>query len=287
MKHTIHWEWESSDIALGVDEVGNGASVVLLPALSSISTRDEMRPLFDKLSSRFHVTTVDWPGFGDQARPRKNWSPDSLSAFLDWFLSEVVPPPHAVIAAGHAATYALHQAAYHSGTIERLALIAPTWRGPLPTMMDGNRPWFARVRTAIDHPVLGPLLYRLNVSRFVISKMASGHVYSDPHWLAGDRLGAKLAVTRAEGARHGSVRFVTGALDRVGSRAAFVDLARRANVPILVIYGRDTPKKSRAEMEALGYISTVQLAQLPAGKLAVHEELPDAVAGTIVPFLCD
>jgi pimeloyl-ACP methyl ester carboxylesterase len=287
MKQTIHWEWESSDIALGVDEVGNGASVVLLPALSSISTRDEMRPLFDKLSSRFHVTTVDWPGFGDRARPRKNWSPDSLSAFLDWFLSEVVAPPHAVIAAGHAATYALHQAAYHPGTIERLALIAPTWRGPLPTMMDGNRPWFVRVRTAIDHPVFGPLLYRLNVSRFVISKMASGHVYSDPGWLAGDRLAAKLAVTRAEGARHGSVRFVTGALDRVGSRTAFVDLARQADVPILVIYGRDTPKKSRAEMEALGNVPTVRVAQLPTGKLAVYEEFPDAVAGSIVPFLSD
>jgi hypothetical protein len=75
MKQTIHWEWESSDIALGVNEVGNGASVVLLPALSSISTRDEMRPLFDKPSSRFHVTTVDWPGFGDRARPRKKLVP--------------------------------------------------------------------------------------------------------------------------------------------------------------------------------------------------------------------
>jgi hypothetical protein len=42
MKQTIHWEWESSDIALGVDEAGNGASVVLLPALSSISRPPKM-----------------------------------------------------------------------------------------------------------------------------------------------------------------------------------------------------------------------------------------------------
>src|SRR5262249_6060025 len=161
--------------------------VVLLPALSSISTRGEMLPLFERLSSHFRVATIDWPGFGDQARPRHNWSPEILSVFLEWFLSETVPPPHAVVAAGHAATYALYQAAYRRGAIEALALIAPTWRGPLPTMMGGRRPWFARVRTAIDHPIVGPLLYRLNVSRLVLTKMARGHVYSDPDWLSRSR----------------------------------------------------------------------------------------------------
>jgi pimeloyl-ACP methyl ester carboxylesterase len=268
-----------------MDEAGTGPSVVLLPALSSISTRQEMLPLLDRLSSQFRVSTVDWPGFGEVARPREDWSPDLLSAFLDWFLSEIALPPHAIVAAGHAATYALHHAVHRPGTVNRLALIAPTWRGPLPTMMDGARQWFARVRAVIDAPVIGPLLYRLNVSGFVVSRMARGHVYSDPAWLTGDRLVEKLAVTRTEGARYGSVRFVTGALDRIDTRAAFLDLARRANAPVLVIYGADTPRKSRAEMEALRDVPNVRLNQLSAGKLAVHEELPDAVAGTIEPFL--
>jgi pimeloyl-ACP methyl ester carboxylesterase len=246
-----------------------------------------MLPLLNRLSSQFRVSTVDWPGFGDLARPREDWSPDILSAFLEWFLREIVSPPHAIIAAGHAATYALHQAVYCPGTVERLVLIAPTWRGPLPTMMDSERPWFARVQAAIDHPVIGPLLYRLNVSRFVVSRMAREHVYSDLGWLTGDRLARKLAITRAEGARYGSVRFVTGALDRVDNRVAFLDLARRANVPVLVIYGASTPRKSRAEIEALRDVPKVRLNQLSAGKLAIHEELPDSVTSAILPFLSD
>ena len=282
MRRTIRWKG-NSEIILGMDEAGTGPSVVLLPALSSISTRQEMLPLLDRLSSQFRVSTVDWPGFGEVARPREDWS--LLSAFLDWFLSEIALPPHAIVAAGHAATYALHHAVHRPGTVNRLALIAPTWRGPLPTMMDGARQWFARVRAVIDAPVIGPLLYRLNVSGFVVSRMARGHVYSDPAWLTIDRLVEKLAVTRTEGARYGSVRFVTGALDRIDTRAAFLDLARRANAPVLVIYGADTPRKSRAEMEALRDVPNVRLNQLSAGKLAVHEELPDAVAGTIEPFL--
>jgi pimeloyl-ACP methyl ester carboxylesterase len=196
-----------------------------------------MRPLFDRLAPSFRVVTVDWPGFGDQTRPRVDWTPQALSTFLDWFLNEVVPPPHSIIAAGHAAGYALQHAASKPGTIERLALIAPTWRGPFPTMMGGQRPWFARVRAAVDRRGIGQALYRLNVSRFVVANMAREHVYSDPDWLTGDRLAEKLAVTRAPAARHGSVRFVTGGLDLVANREAFLDLAQRASVPILLVYG--------------------------------------------------
>lgn len=281
----IRCKWEGVQVSLGVDEAGDGRSIVLLPALSSISTRAEMRPLFDGLALRFRVSTVDWPGFGDLARPRANWSPDLLSAFLNWFLNEIVPPPHAVVAAGHAATYALYQAVYQPGTIERLVLLSPTWRGPFPTMMGGQRPWFGRIRNAVDNAAIGPLLYRLNVSQPIIKKMARQHVYSDPHWLAGDRLKRKLAVTAAPGARHASVRFVTGGLDRVDSRAAFHDLARRANVPILVVYGEQTPPKSRAEIEALASLPSVEVERLPYGKLSIHEEYPEMIRNVVVTFL--
>ncbi len=115
--------------------------------------------------------------------------------------------------------------------------------------------------------------------------MAKEHVYSNPDWLGGDRLAAKLAVTRRPGARHASVRFVSGGLDRVESRAAFLDLARRSDVPILVVYGDETPPKSRAEMKALAELPEIQVQRLAKGKLSIHEEFPDAVASTILPFL--
>jgi pimeloyl-ACP methyl ester carboxylesterase len=281
----IRWAWKGIEVALDMDNAGNGPTVILLPALSSISTRDEMRPLFDRLAPSFRVVTVDWPGFGDESRPQIDWTPEALSAFLNWFLSEIVPPPHSIIAAGHGAGYALQHAVSKPGTIEHLALIAPTWRGPLPTMIGGHRPWFAQVRHAVDRRITGPILYRLNVSRFVVTRMANEHVYCDPLWLTGDRLAAKLAVTRAPGARHASVRFVTGSLDLVADRIAFLDLAQRARVPVLVIYGDQTPAKSRREMEALCALPNVSAKRLPIGKLSLHEEFPDPVADAVAPFL--
>jgi pimeloyl-ACP methyl ester carboxylesterase len=173
------------------------------------------------------------------------------------------------------------------GTADRLVLVAQTRRGPLPTVMGGQKPWFGPVRAAVDQAVIGPPLYRLNGSRFVVSKMAREHVYSDPDWLTGDRMAAKLAITRARGARHASVRFVTGCLDPVNSREAFLDLARRANVPIPVVYGDETPAKSRAEIEALAALPMVRATRLRKGKLAIHEEFPDEVGRLVSAFLAE
>ena len=81
------------------------------------------------------------------------------------------------------------------------------------------------------------------------------------------------------------MRFVTGASDRVDSRKALLELAGAANVPILVVYGAQTPRKSRLKMEAMAELSKVQVKRLAKYKLAVHEEFPDAIAGAIIPFL--
>src|SRR5262249_45446053 len=110
---------------------------------------------------------------------------------------------------------------------------------------------------------------------------------TDRAWLSGQRLSDKLAITRTQGARFGSVRFVTGGLDRVESRTSFLDLARRADVPILVIYGDETPRKSRAEIEALAEIPGVRIERLQKGKLAIHEEFPDPVADAAMAFLSE
>jgi pimeloyl-ACP methyl ester carboxylesterase len=268
-----------------VDEAGSGVSVLLLPALSSISTRREMHPLMTRLATRAHVIAPDWPGFGDQPRPPIAWTPDALSSFLAHFADKEVPALHGTIAAGHAATYALHLAAQRPGILGRLVLIAPTWRGPLPTMANGDRPFFSTIRRMIGLPVIGPLLYHLNVNPFVVRMMIAGHVYSDPRVLSAEQKKDKQRVIEAPGARFGSAAFVTGGLDRVDSREMFLDLASRAERAVLVAYGAEAPPKSRAEMEALARLPTVASFVAPRGKLGVHEEYPGALSPAIEAFL--
>lgn len=283
----LQWNWRGETIRLGADASGTGPKVLLLPALSSISSRREMQALQERLARRYSTLSVDWPGFGDAARPQVDWTPDAYAAFLAFLLTSVIANPHAIIAAGHAATYVLKHAAGAPEATARLVLIAPTWRGPLPTMLGGHRPFFDRLCRLVDRPGLGPLIYRLNVNRVVVRRMGAGHVYADPAFLSEERLRQKLNVVRAPGARFASVRFVTGRLDPLASREAFLDLARRAAVPILLVYGAETPPRSRAEMEALAAVPSIRTARLSQGKLAVHEEFPDATFNAIGPFLAE
>src|SRR5262249_2871461 len=229
--------WRGKTIRLASDASGSGPTVLLLPALSSISSRREMRPLQERLAPRYSTLAVDWPGFGDASRPQVDWGPQAYADFLAFLLSSVMVEPHAIIAAGHAATYVLAHAANVSPPKRRLVRAARAGRGPRPPSRGGHGPSFDRLRGLVAPPAPGPLVSRLTANRLAVRYMGAGHVYADPAFLAGERLRDKLAVVRAPGARFASVRFVTGRLDPLARREAFLDLARRAATPILVLYG--------------------------------------------------
>ena len=280
---TFAWSWSGTELSCALTRRGTGARALLLPALSSISTRAEMAPLQALLSERFETVAPDWPGFGTNDKPRVAWTPAAMAAWLDHVLSRVVPDPTLIVAAGHAAGYLLRQFAGDPARAPQLVLVAPTWRGPLPTMM-GRRPgWLARVRAAVDRPVAGPALYALNLNGLVIRRMATGHVYADPAWLTPARMGAKRRVARASGARFASVRFVTGALDPFeagdDARAA---AAAMPSERVQMIWGAETPRKSKAEMAALAAAAGVTPTVLPHGKLGLHEEFAGHVADAIL-----
>ncbi len=278
----VVWHWRGRDVVVGTTRLGSGPRALLLPALSSISTRAEMAPLAERLAGRFTTLSIDWPGFGAAPKPAMAWSPEALAAFLRFALDEVAQGPALVVAAGHAAGYVIAEAAARPAPGRRLVLVAPTWRGPLPTMLRRRPAWLGRLARAADVPGLGSALYRLNVNPAMVRVMARAHVYADPAWLTPEREAAKRGVTGAEGARHAAVRFVTGELDPFRDRADVLAAAAALREPALVIYGEDAPPKSRAEMEALAAVPGIAARVLPRGKLSLHEEFPDAVAGAIL-----
>ena len=61
----VDWNWQGKQMRVGLTRLGEGPTLLLLPALSSISTREEMRPLQELLSTTYATVSVDWPGFGD------------------------------------------------------------------------------------------------------------------------------------------------------------------------------------------------------------------------------
>jgi pimeloyl-ACP methyl ester carboxylesterase len=157
-----------------------------------------MRPLAECLAAQdCSCMLVDWPGFGDSTRGRLGYGPQLYHHFLADFAAAVVPRGAAVIAAGHAASYALVLARDRPGVWSHAVLLAPTWRGPLPTAMGEHPRAYAWARRLVGTPVIGEALYRLNTLRSVIGLMHRRHVYSEAgqitpafvekkqHWRAG------------------------------------------------------------------------------------------------------
>jgi pimeloyl-ACP methyl ester carboxylesterase len=287
---TFTWTWRGRPIPVGYEMSGPAGAepILMLPAMSTVSTRAELKALALHLATRRCVIT-DWPGFGNTARPRLDYD----RALCRGFLEDLVTHLHAelerrslpVVACGHAAGYAIDLEARHPGTFTQLVLIAPTWRGPLPTMMNGRKPIQARIRRWIHAPVIGELLYRLNVSRPVLRMMYRRHVFADPAFLTDNLLADRMHVTRRPGARFASACFVTGALDPFDDRAAFLAAAGRIRSPMLTLYGPDTPPKSRAEMEALADLPGIESRLLERGTLGMAEELAGELAPLIDGFL--
>ena len=67
---TYQWQWQGKPITITYKTLGAGKPVLLLPALSTVSTRDGMATLAAQLMPHYQVTALDWPGFGDSDRPR-------------------------------------------------------------------------------------------------------------------------------------------------------------------------------------------------------------------------
>jgi hypothetical protein len=86
---TYQWCWQGQPLTIADETDGVGEHILLLPAFSTVSSRTEMSGLAACLRSQFQVTTVDFPGFGDSARPRLDYAPPLYRQFLADYNIEV------------------------------------------------------------------------------------------------------------------------------------------------------------------------------------------------------
>jgi pimeloyl-ACP methyl ester carboxylesterase len=277
------WNWQGQSLTIAYETEGIGEPILLLPSFSTVSSRTEMSELAGYLSSQFQVTSVDFPGFGDSSRSRLDYSSPLYHQFLADFIKDIYTSPVMIIAAGHAAGYAI-DAARVENSVSKLVLVAPTWRGPLPTMARGQKPWLQLVRELIRTPILGQFLYQLNTTPSFLKFMYRRHVYADISKLTPDLLDRKRQLTQQPGARFGAGAFVTGGLDPYVDRATAIAHLQSLTIPVMVAIGENSPPKSKAEMLAFTQVANVISCTLP-GTLGLHEEYPNELYNAIFPFL--
>jgi pimeloyl-ACP methyl ester carboxylesterase len=272
------WQWQKQTIPVTYEVQGQGQSILLLPAFSTVCSRSEVAEIAHTLADNWQVTSIDWPGFGDSGRPRAAYNPAFYQQFLADFVRDCMPHPTNVVAAGHTAGYVLQLAQTQRDLFDRIILVAPTWRGPLPTMMSGQKPWFKLLRGLVGTPLLGQALYGVNTTNGFLDMMYRRHVYANSDSITPELIATKRQISQQPGARFAPAAFVTGGLDPVTDRAGFQALCQ--DLKISVIIGAASPPKSLAEMRSMAELPGVTSVTLP-GTLGMHEEYAPLVAAEI------
>ncbi|MEM7553016.1 MAG: alpha/beta hydrolase [Cyanobacteria bacterium P01_A01_bin.84] len=279
----FEWDWKNQPIKVVYECLGSGSPLLLLPAFSTVSMRSEMAGIAKLLAPYFQTVAVDFPGFGESSRLGIEYNRALFGQFLKDFVTSVFNTPISVISAGHSCPYVLQLAQEQPSLFSRIALIAPTWRGPLPTM-GANKSIAGMVKNLVRTPIIGQILYKLNTTPGFLSLMYRRHVYTDVEKLTPDFIDYKWHNTQQPGARFAPAAFVTGNLDAVDSRDEFLDFARDLSVPLMVAIAQSSPPKSLAEMEAIAALPGVKSVKL-SGSLGIHEEYPQIMVEAILPFL--
>ena len=273
------WSHQGEQVRIAItDSGGSGPAWLLLPALSTISSRGEWQPFCDAIADQPQPSAgpprlirLDWPGFGASDRLRLPYDAELLAKFLADVRSDLCPADCGLIAAGHAAGIALLAAQRHGLAFRDWVLVAPTWRGPFPTMAGRQSRAFPLLRALLEAPLLGPLLYRLNTTRGVLGWMSRRHVDVAGMGLTAEGVAARQRISRQSGARFASAAFVTGGLDPYTDPKGWLQAARTLRSPLTVVVADQSPPKSLAEMQALAAVAD-RVLHLP-GRLGAHEEL--------------
>ena len=279
---SFNWLYQGRSHTIAYETLGEGPSVLLLPAFSTVSSRTELVGIAQILALHFQVITLDWLGFGESDRPRIHYGRSLYQQLLQDFVQECCPHPLAIVAAGHAAGYAMQLAQNQPSLCSKLLLGAPTWKGPLRAM-GAPISVASGVRNLVRSPLLGQALYALNTHPAFLKWMYQRHVYVDRDKLTPDFMTVKHQITQQPDARFAPAAFVTGGLDPMSDREEWLRVGRSLALPVQLIIPEQSPPKSKAEMEVLAKLPQIQEQRVP-GTLGVYEEYAVDVSHIALAF---
>ncbi|KAI3953897.1 hypothetical protein MKW98_017721 [Papaver atlanticum] len=308
-----NWKWKHQDESVNIyyeehkneNENKPCKNILMIPTISDVSTVEEWREVAKDIVQRdasnvnWKATIVDWPGMGYSDRPKIDYNADVMENFLVQFMnSSDSPLQHSddelvIFGGGHAATLALRAVKKGLVKTSAIAAVAPTWAGPLPIVFgrDSNmESRYGMLRGTLRAPAVGWMMYNMLVSNEKsIQSQYKSHVYANAENVTPEIIESRYALTKRKGARYAPAAFLTGLLDPVKSREEFLELftGLEGKTPVLVISTSGSPKRSKAEMDALrGAKGVSKFLELP-GALLPQEEYPAVVAEELYAFLQD
>lgn len=221
---------------------GDAPPLVLLHALGPGYDSQQWRAAAEALAGQYAVYVPDLPGWGRSPAPKGHAAaPHLYVAALEDFLTEVVREPAVVVAAGHAAPYAVRVAVENPRAVRALGLVCPVGL----TGAD-SKPASSFVSRLLGLPVLKETVLDLLTGRSSLEHHLRREVYAAP-----ERVDAALLDHHYRSSHLARTRAIYAAWLRgeLWKEVGGEELAQ-ISAPVWLAWGRDAvePPVERADL---------------------------------------
>lgn len=217
---------------------GHGPPLLLLHSINAAASAYEMKPIFERMRSRYRVYAPDLPGFGFSDRSERDYSVElyvhAVLDMLELVSEETAAPAASVVALSLTAEFAARATLLTPHPPSGLALIQPTGfdrRGPGLVGDAGTTREIAPLARFLELRALSRPLYQLLVRqrsiRYFLAR-TNGRPEVDPGLVEYAHL-----TSHQPGAEHAPLAFLSGRLFSADIRSVYERLA----LPVWVAHG--------------------------------------------------
>lgn len=243
-------------------EAGRGRPVLLLH--QTPRSWDEYRDVLPLLGDEFRAIAMDTVGFGESCKPARTCGIEDYAAGAIALLDALRLERAAVVGHHTGAVIAMELAGAWPGRVARLVLSASPW-------IDAAARARRRGRAVVDD----------------VEERDDGTHLAEL-WQQRQRFYPRgrpdlLARFLADALRAGPAKMREG--HEACSRYPMEERIGRVRCPTLVTCGTEDPFAFPKVETIAGHLPGCRVAPIPGGSVAVVDEMPEAFAGTVLPFL--
>lgn len=232
-----------------------------------------------KLAARHRVWAPDFPGTGDSAKPKREYSPEFLAQFVADFLSALAIERAVLVGNSLGGLVALRLALSHPEQVAALVLADSSGLGQSvsPLLSNLTVPWYGEVAIAWAKTPLGAKQRAWSRAALLFA-----HPWQVPEtWLAEQERMALLP-----GFLEASLSSLRAQLNVFGQHQVLLDSLGQLQMPTLVVWGTDDLVLPKSQgQDAVSRLQQGQLALIPDCGHLPHVERPELFTEELSKFL--
>ncbi len=257
---------------------GNDGSPLVLLHGDSTSALDWSWVL-PTLAATHRVYAPDFPGFGDSAKPNREYSPDFLAQFVVDFLNALGVERAVLVGNSLGGLVALRLALSHSEQVPALVLVDSSGLGHsvTPLLSQLTLPWYGEAASAWCRTPIGAKQR---------SWLRAALFFAHPTQVPAAWLAEQERMAQTPGYMEATLSSLRFQLNVIGQREVLLDSLGQLKMPTLVVWGTDDQVFPKDQAQAaVSRLQQGHLALIPDCGHIPQVERPELFSAALTEFL--